>query len=381
MATETKRDYYEVLGVSKTATLDEIKKAYRRLAIKFHPDKNPDDPAAEERFKEASEAYAVLSDADKRAAYDRFGHQAVGDSPFNGANPDIFMDFADILGDLFGFGDMFGRRGGRAGGRPRARRGRDLGYTMGITLEEAATGLERTIRVPRNETCSSCGGTGVPPGSTPETCPACHGQGQIGYRRGFLQVAQTCPQCNGQGRVVRTPCADCRGAGLVEKEATLKVKVPPGVDTGVQLRFGGEGEGGVHGGPPGDLYVKVAVEEHELFERDGNDLHLLLPVSVFQAILGAKLSVPSINGDQKDLEVPAGAQPGDEIRIRGEGMPDLRSGRPGNLVVHLKVVVPDKLTAEQRQLVEEAARAVGEHHLHQGESFFERLKRRLGNEG
>ncbi len=381
MATGTQRDYYEVLGVSRTATTEEIKRAYRKLAIRFHPDKNPDDPQAEERFKEASEAYAVLSDPEKRAAYDRFGHQAVGDNPFNGASPDIFMDFADILGDLFGFGDMFGTRGRRRGGRSRARRGRDLAYTLSVTLEEAATGVKRTIRVPRRETCPDCGGTGVPPGSTPEVCPVCKGQGQIGYRRGFLTVAQTCPQCGGQGRVVKTPCATCGGAGLVEDEATLEIKVPPGVDTGVQLRFSGEGEGGLHGGGAGDLYVKVVVEEHDLFQREGNDLHLVLPISAFQAMLGTKLWVPSIDGGQKEVTIAPGAQPGDQVRLRGEGLPDLRTGRRGDLVIHLKVVVPDRLTPEQRRLVEEAARAVGEHHHRQGDSFFERLKRRLGNEG
>ncbi len=381
MTTGTKRDYYEVLGVSRTASAEEIKRAYRQAAVRFHPDRNPGDAEAEERFKEASEAYAVLSDPEKRAAYDRFGHRAVGDHPFEGVDPANFMDFADILGDLFGFGDLFGTRSRRGGSRQRARRGRDLAYTLTVTLEEAASGVERTIKVPRNETCAACGGTGVPAGSTPEVCPVCGGRGQVGYRRGFLTVAQTCPQCGGQGRVVRTPCPECQGRGLVESEATLKVSVPPGVDTGVQLRFSGEGEGGLHGGGAGDLYVQVVVEDHDLYEREGNDLHLRLPISVFQAMLGTKIWVPGIGGDQHEVRIPAGSQPGEEIRVRGQGIPDLRSGRRGDLVIHLDVIVPDRLTAEQRRLVEEAARAVGEHHHRQGGSFFERLRRRLGNEG
>lgn len=382
MATGTRRDYYEVLGVARSASAEEIKRAYRQAAIRYHPDRNPDDPEAEERFKEASEAYAVLSDPEKRAAYDRFGHGAVGDHPFEGVDPTNFMDFADILGDLFGFGDLFGtrsRRGGRT--RSRARRGRDLAYTLTVTLEEAAAGVERTIRVPRRETCAACGGTGVPPGSVPEVCPVCGGRGQIGYRRGFMTIAQTCPQCGGQGRVVRTPCPECAGRGLVENEATLEVSVPAGVDNGVRLRYSGEGEGGLHGGEPGDLYVQVVVEDHELFEREGNDLHLELPISVFQAMLGATLEVPGIDGGRREIRIPAGSQPGDTIRIRGEGIPDLRSGRRGDLVVHLRVIVPDRLTPEQRRLVEAAAQAVGEHHHRQGGSFFERLMRRLGNEG
>ncbi len=382
MATRTRRDYYEILGVSRTANAEEIKRAYRQAAVRFHPDRNPDDPEAEERFKEASEAYAVLSDPEKRAAYDRFGHQAVGDHPFQGVDPANFMDFADILGDLFGFGDLFGTRGRRSTrSRSRAQRGRDLAYTLTVTLEEAASGVERTIRVPRRETCASCGGTGVPPGSVPEVCPVCGGRGQVGYRRGFLTIAQTCPQCNGQGRVVRTPCSDCGGRGLVEREATLKVTVPAGVDNGVRLRFSGEGEGGLRGGRPGDLYVQVAVEDHDLFEREGNDLHLELPISVFQAMLGTTVRVPSIGGGQREVRIPAGSQPGDTIRIRGEGMPELKSGHRGDLVVHLRVVVPDRLTPEQRRLVEETARAIGEHHERQRGSFFERLRRRLGNEG
>ncbi len=379
MTTGTRRDYYEVLGVARDASPEEIKRAYRRLAVKYHPDRNPDDPEAEERFKEAAEAYAVLSDPEKRAAYDRYGHAGLGDQPFADVSPDIFMDFADILGEMFGLGDMFGFRTRRASG-PRPRQGRDMVFTLHLTLEEAATGVERTLRIPRRETCGECGGSGVAPGSAPVTCPACGGRGRVAYRRGFLTVAQTCPQCHGQGRVVRDPCRACRGIGLVEREATLRVRVPPGVDTGVRLRFSGEGEGGRHGGRSGDLYVEVVVEEHDLFVREGADLHLTVPVSAFQAMLGDRLEIPTVSGETVTLEIPAGAQPGDELRLKGRGMPRLDGRGRGDLVVHLKVVIPRRLTAEQRRLVEAAARAVGGG-SGGGPGLFERLRRRLGNEG
>ena len=380
MATGTRRDYYEILGVSRDASPEEIKKAYRRLAVRYHPDRNPGDPEAEERFKEAAEAYAVLSDPDKRAAYDRFGHAGVGEEPFAGASPDIFVEFADILGDMFGLGDLFGFRGRRAGASQR-RRGRDLAFTLELTLEEAASGVERTLRIPRRETCPDCGGSGIPPGSVPAACPACGGRGRVAYRRGFLTVAQTCPQCRGAGRVVREPCRECGGAGLVEREATLRVRVPPGVDTGVRLRFSGEGEGGRHGGPPGDLYVEVAVREHDLFVRDGADLHLTVPIGAFQAMLGTRLELPVLGGRTVTVEVPPGTQPGAELRLRGEGMPRLDGRGRGDLVVHLEVVIPRRLSAEQRRLVEAAARAMGEEGGWGAPGFFERLKRRLGNEG
>jgi len=374
MATETKRDYYEVLGVDRSSGIDEIKAAYRRLAIRYHPDKSPGDSEAEERFKEASEAYAVLSDPGKREQYDRFGFQGLGGEGFTGFNSETFVDFADILGDLFGFGDLFGTRRGRSRSGPR--RGSDLRYTMSLTLEEAARGVERKIRIPRLEVCAACRGSGVEPGTEPETCPTCGGRGQVGYRRGFLTVAQTCPTCGGQGRVVQHPCKKCGGRGRIEKEATLEVKVPPGVDNGVRLRLTGEGESGVLGGRRGDLYVVISVEPNELFERDGADLHMRLPVSVFKVLLGTTVTVPTILGDQREVEIPAGAQPGQVIRLRGAGMPELSGRRSGDLLVHLDVIVPSKLTKEQHRLISEAAGLGGES-FPEEEGFLQRLKRRL----
>ncbi len=376
---EEKRDYYEVLGLDREASASEIKGAYRKLAVKYHPDKNPDDPSAEGRFKEASEAYAVLSDAEKRAQYDRFGHRGMDGQGFGGFDPNAFGDFGDILGDLFGFGDFFGGRR-RAGTRSGPRRGHDLQYRLGITLEEAATGIERTIRIPRNEACQKCEGSGSEKGTTPETCSSCGGQGQVAFRRGFLSVAQTCPSCNGAGRVNRNPCRDCAGRGQVEKEVNLKVTVPAGVETGMRLRLTGEGEGGTQGGPPGHLYVVLAVDSHDLFERDGIDLHLELPVSVFQAMLGAKLKVTTILGNEKDVEVSAGTQQGDRLRVRGGGMPKLDGNQRGDLWVHFKVVVPTRLTSEQRQLVEDAAK-LGDTAVTESQGgIFDRLKRAFGGD-
>lgn len=373
------RDYYEILGVSRDAAIAEIKKAYRRLAVQYHPDRNPDDPAAEEKFKEASEAYAILADPEKRARYDRFGHRGVEGEAFTGFDASSFGDFADILGDLFGFGDIFGSRG--RGARSGPRRGRDLQYTMSITLEEAASGVDKTIRIPRLGTCERCSGEGVQPGTSLETCGTCNGAGQVMYRRGFLSVAQTCPSCGGAGRMNRHPCEGCSGRGLVENEASLKVKVPPGIDTGMRLRLAGEGEGGLRGGPSGDLYVVLAVEEHELFQRDGRDLHLELPVTVFQAMIGARVRVPTILGDEETVEVADGSQPGDVIRVKGRGMPEVDGVRRGDLHVHLRVVVPRKLSAEQRRLVEDAARLGGDFEIEPGGGLFERLKRALGGDG
>ncbi|MEE4273575.1 MAG: molecular chaperone DnaJ [Thermoanaerobaculales bacterium] len=366
------RDYYEVLGVSRTASLDEIKKAYRGLAVKYHPDRNPGDSAAEEKFKEASEAYAVLSDTAKRERYDRFGHQGVEGQQFSGFDPANFGDFADILGDLFGFGDIFGgRQAQRRGGR---QRGHDLQYTLRISLDEAAHGVERSIRVPRLEQCDTCSGSGSKPGTTPEACGTCGGSGQVMFRRGFLSVAQTCPSCTGAGRVNRDPCESCSGRGRVERETTLSVEVPAGVDSGMRLRLSGEGEGGVHGGPAGDLFVVIAVAPHEVFERDGDDLHMELPLSVYQAMLGADIEVTTIRGDATALKIPAGTQPGDVLRIREAGMPNVNGRRTGDLHVHAKVVVPTKISSEQRQLVEEIARLGGGFEPEDQRSLFERLK-------
>ncbi len=377
MTTGTRRDYYEILGVERSAGVEEIKRAYRRMAVRYHPDKNPDNPEAEERFKEASEAYAVLSDPEKRARYDRFGHDGLGDTGFTGFDSESFVDFADILGDLFGFGDLFG---GRRRSTGRAQRGSDLRFTMSLTLEEAARGVTKTVRVPRLEVCDECGGSGVADGGSPEVCPTCGGRGQVAYRRGFLTVAQTCPTCHGQGRVVRNPCRACRGRGRAEQEVSLEVKIPPGVDNNMRLRLSGEGESGVRGGPPGDLYVVVAIEPHDVFTREGSDLHMNLPISVFQALLGARIKVPTILGEEHEIEIPTGAQPGQVIRVRGKGMPTLDSRMVGDLHVHLQVVVPRKLSSEQRRLIEEAAALAGEDHG-EDEGLLHRIRRRLANEG
>jgi len=380
MATGTPRDYYEVLGVDRQASVDDVKKAYRRLAVEYHPDRNPGDHTAEERFKEASEAYAVLSNPEKRARYDRFGHRGVEGQQFTGFDPGSFGDFADILGDLFGFGfsDIFG--GGRRGARHGRRRGHDLQYTLRISLEEAARGVERSIRVPRLEQCEPCGGSGHKPGTTPEPCGTCGGSGQVMFRRGFLSVAQTCPSCSGAGRINRDPCESCSGHGRVEKETTLRVTVPAGVDNGMRLRLAGEGEGGTLGGPAGDLFVVVAVTPHAIFERDGDDLHMELPTSVYQAMLGAEVTVTTILGEELNVKISAGTQPGDVLRQHGGGMPAVNGRHRGDLHVHVKVVVPRRLNSEQRQLLEEVARLGGGVEPEMQRSLFERLKRAFAGE-
>lgn len=378
MSTENRRDFYEVLGVGRDASAADIKAAYRRLAVKFHPDRNPDLPEAEEKFKEASEAYAVLSDSEKRARYDRFGHEGLGGEGFTGFDPNAFGDFADILGDLFGLGDMFGGRRRRTGSQPG--RGHDLQYTLKLSLEEAAAGVERSIRVPRLEGCERCAGSGSEPGTTPESCGTCQGAGQVAYRRGFLSVAQTCPTCGGAGRVNRDPCTECGGRGRNEQETSLKVTVPAGVDSGMRLRLAGEGEGGINGGPRGDLFVVMDVAPHDLFERDGADLHLELPISVFQAMLGVTVPISTVLGEEQEVDVSAGAQPGEVIRLSGGGMPHINRRRHGDLYVHLRVVVPRKLSNDQRRLIEEVAEIGGGLEPEADGGFFERLRRAFGGD-
>lgn len=379
MATGTRRDYYEVLGVTRDASLQDIKRAYRSLAVQYHPDRNPDDPGAEERFKEASEAYAVLADPDKRARYDRFGHEGVAANGFTGFDPGAFGDFADILGDLFGFtfGDAFGGRRRRGG----PRRGHDLQYTLKISLEEAARGVERVLRIPRLVRCDSCGGSGAEPGTSPERCGTCGGVGQVMFRRGFLSVSQTCPTCSGDGRINRHACEECSGRGRIEEEASLEVKVPAGVATGMRLRLSGEGEAGEHGGATGDLYVVMAVQEHQDFVREGADLHVERPVSVFHAMLGGPLKVTTVLGEERTLDVLPGSQHGDTLRLRGDGMPHLDSSRRGDLYVHLKVVVPRRLTPEQSRLIAEAAEVGGDGlDVEPQRGFFDRVKRAFGGD-
>jgi molecular chaperone DnaJ len=341
-----KRDYYEVLGVDRGASREQIKASYRKLAVKFHPDRNPGDKQAEENFKEAAEAYAVLSDADKRAMYDRFGHSGVGEQPFAGFDSSIFGDFADILGNLFGFEGFFG--GGRR--RTGPERGSDLRTTVVVSFTEMATGVERELTVPREENCDKCHGSGLAPGAKPETCRSCGGRGQVRVSQGFFTMVRTCPSCGGSGQTVSNPCPSCGGAGRVEKKRQLKVVVPAGIEDGTRLRVVGEGEAGVRGGPAGDLYVVVRVEPHELFVREGAALHLEHEISAFVAALGAELEVPTLEGIET-VKIPAGAQPGDTVVLKGKGLPRLRRSGKGDLVVHLKVTVPRKLTAKQRELL------------------------------
>ena len=348
-----KRDYYEVLDVSRTATDQELKSSYRRLAMRYHPDKNPGDATAEEKFKEAAEAYAVLSDADQRRRYDRFGHAGVSSNAGASWGAPGFGGIEDILGDLFGFGDVFG--GARSGSRrSTAQRGADLRYDLEITLEEAANGMTANLRIPRLETCETCKGTGAAAGTEPETCTTCNGTGQMRFQQGFFSVARTCHACRGVGRVIKSPCNDCRGAGRVEREKQMEVKIPAGVETGSRLRVQGEGESGVSGGSAGDLYVVIHVSEHEHFERQGSNLYAAVPVTFAQAALGADINVRTLEADEK-LKVPVGTQTGTVFRLKGKGMPMLGGRGRGDLFVSVTVVTPTSLTREQRKLLEQLA--------------------------
>ena len=341
------RDYYEILSVSRDARGAEIKSAYRQLAVRYHPDRNPGDAVAEERFKEAAEAYAVLSDADKRSRYDRFGHAGLGGAAggAGGFDPAIFADFSDILGDFFGFGG--GRR--RSGGGRAARRGADLRYDLVIAFEQAAFGIEETLRIPRLETCPECKGSGSADGKQPRVCSACGGHGQVRYSQGFLTVARTCPQCHGEGTVIADPCRSCRGEGRVERERSIQVTIPAGVDSGSRLRLTGEGEHGRFGGPAGDLYVVIAVEPHDRFERDGAHVYSRLVVSYPQAVLGAPLVVETLHGEAP-LDLPAGTPHGREFRLRGKGIERLdRSGR-GDHVARIEVEVPHPRDLSEEEL-------------------------------
>jgi len=350
----SKRDFYDVLGVPRTASEQDIKSAYRKLALKYHPDRNPGDKAAEERFKEAAEAYAVLADAEKRARYDRFGHAGVsGAAGAGGVDPTIFADFQDIfggLGDIFGFGDIFG--GGRRRGGPQ--RGADLRYDMEIAFEQSARGAETTIQIPRHETCEACKGSGAAPGSAPTVCSQCRGSGQLRYQQGFFTVARTCGQCRGTGKVIAKPCATCHGQGTTEQQRKLTVKIPAGIATGQRLRLTGEGEAGTQGGPPGDLYVVVHVLEHEFFQRDGNDLHCEIPLTFTTLALGGDITVPGVDGEET-LRVPEGTQTGATFRLKGKGMPDVGGRGKGDLLVTVQAVTPKKLTRDQRKLLEQLA--------------------------
>lgn len=350
-----KRDYYEVLGVNNDASEADIKKAFKRLAMKFHPDRNPDDKEAEEKFKEAKEAHDVLSDAQKRAAYDQFGHAGLeggmGGGPGGFGGGAGGASFSDIFGDVFG--DIFGGgRGGGSGGGQRVYRGADLRYNLELDLEEAVAGKEVQIRVPTHIACEECGGTGAKKGTKPQTCTTCGGHGQVRMQQGFFSLQQTCPRCHGSGQMISDPCGKCSGHGRVQKSKTLSVKVPPGVDTGDRIRLSGEGEAGENGGPAGDLYVHINVRPHDIFQRDGNDLYCDVPISITTAILGGEYEIPTLDGRVK-LKIPAETQTGKMFRLRGKGVKAVRSHTTGDLMCRVMVETPVNLTKKQKELLKE----------------------------
>jgi len=375
MAKANQRDFYEVLGVNKTATVDEIKASYRKAALKWHPDRNPENKhEAEAKFRECTEAYSVLSDQEKRQTYDTYGHAGLsnvgGGVDFNGT---IFQDFHDIFGDFFGFEDILGGAGRR--GRTRAQRGADLRYDMSLTFEEAASGVSTKIKLPKQELCASCHGTGAKAGTGSSACQTCGGRGQLAYQQGFFTITRTCPACQGAGQIIKERCPDCRGQGRIERDKTIDLRIPAGVDTGTRLRVPGEGEAGANGGPSGDLYVVLDVKEHPFFERRGADLYCTIPVSIAQAALGADLPVPGLNGEER-LKIPEGTQSGAVFRIKGHGLADPRGGGKGDLYYHVRVLTPSKLTREQRKIMEQlgATLKVENKPAERGSSFFDKVK-------
>jgi molecular chaperone DnaJ len=369
----SKRDYYEVLGVNREAGVQEIKSAYRKKALEFHPDRNPANKAAEEHFKEAAEAYSILSDTEKRGVYDQHGHQGLSSTGAGraGFDPSTFADFSDIFGDFFGFGDLFGSSGRR--GRTQAQRGEDLRYDLEIGFEDAIRGMNAQVLIPRDETCSRCRGTRAEPGSGLTTCSACHGRGEVIYQQSFLSVRRTCGQCGGGGKIIRQPCSGCRGQGTVRVERRLKINVPPGVDNGTRLRLSSEGQPGYNGGPPGDLYVFLKVKEHPVFTRDGSDLHCTVPINVAQAALGAEIQVPTLD-EPETLNIPEGTQYGAQIRLRGKGAPHLNGNGSGDLYIHVDVRVPRKLTKEQRKLLEGLRQSLPADNQPEEKGIFDKVK-------
>ncbi|MFC3613514.1 molecular chaperone DnaJ [Lutimaribacter marinistellae] len=369
-----KRDFYDVLGVSKGASAEEIKKAYRKKAKELHPDRNADNPQAESQFKEANEAYEILKDAEKKAAYDRFGHAAFeggmgGGRPGGGfGSGDFSSAFSDVFDDLFG--DFMGQR---AGGGRRAARGSDLRYNLRVTLEEAFSGLQKTINVPTAVACSSCEGTGAEGGVEPTTCPTCSGMGKVRAQQGFFTVERTCPTCSGLGQIIKNPCKVCNGSGRVEKNRALSVNIPAGVETGTRIRLAGEGEAGMRGGPPGDLYIFVEVVGHELFERDGVNLYCRVPVSMAKAALGGQVEVPTIDGGRGRVQIPAGSQSGRQMRLRSKGMPALRGGAVGDMFIELAVETPVNLTSRQKELLREFEELADDNNP-ETKSFFSSVK-------
>jgi molecular chaperone DnaJ len=370
----SKRDYYEVLGVSREAGVQEIKSAYRKKALQYHPDRNPANQAAEEHFKEAAEAYSVLGDAEKRGVYDHYGHQGLSSASAGraGFDPSTFADFSDIFGDFFGFSDLFGTSARR--GRTQAQRGEDLRYDLEIGFEDAIRGLNAEILIPRNEPCSRCRGTRAEPGSGLTTCSTCRGRGEVIYQQSFLSIRRTCGQCGGSGKIIRQPCTECRGQGTIRAERRLKINVPPGVDNGTRLRLSSEGQPGYNGGPPGDLYVFLKVQEHPVFTRDGSDLHCTLPINIAQAALGAEIQVPTLD-EPETLNIPEGTQHAAQFRLRGKGAPNLNgNGRSGDLFIHVEVRVPHKLTKEQRKLLESLRQSLPADNQPEEKGIFDKVK-------
>ena len=369
----TKRDYYEVLGVNKDASDEEIKKSYRKLAMKHHPDRNPDSKDAEEKFKEAKEAYEMLSDAEKRRAYDAYGHAGVNPQMGGGeGGPGFGGGFAEAFGDIFG--DIFG--GGAGRGRSNVYRGADLRYNLEIALEQAARGTETKIRIPAMEECEVCHGSGAKPGTQPKTCSTCGGQGTVRLSQGFFSIQQTCPTCHGTGKQITDPCTACRGAGRVKKHKTLQVKIPAGIDEGDRIRLSGEGEAGMNGGPPGDLYVVIHLKEHSVFQREGDDLHCEMPVSFTLAALGGEIEIPTLDGHAK-IKIPAETQSGQVFRLRGKGIKGVRSTYPGDLLCQVAIETPVKLTERQKELLrelEEINKHDGDRHSPRAKSFMAKMR-------
>lgn len=368
-----KRDYYEVLGVERSATEQEIKRAYRRLALKYHPDKNPGNKDAEEKFKEAAEAYSVLCDQKKRALYDRYGQSGLGPGDrFTGFDESIFADFSDILGDFFGLGDIFGTRN-RARRRPVAEPGADLRYNLEISFEEATQGVETKIKIPRMDRCPHCRGTGDASGEGPTTCPLCQGSGQLFYQQGFFRIGRTCSQCKGSGQVIRNPCSHCRGTGRMRKEKSLSIRIPAGVDNGTHLRIQGEGEAGMRGGQPGDLYVVINVKPHHFFSREGKDIYCEIPITFSQAALGGELEVPTLNGRVK-LNLPAGTQSGTMFKLKGKGVNDIHSYGKGDQFIKIVLHTPSRLTREQKELFRKLAATEEKLPSPDDKDFFQKVK-------
>lgn len=368
----TKRDYYEVLGVARTVDEQTLKGAYRKLALQFHPDRNPGDHAAEEKFKEAAEAYSVLSDGQKRAAYDRYGHQGVAGAAggMGGFDPNAFSGFEDILGEVFGFGDLFGGGGRR---RNRQQRGEDVRYDLEISFEESIKGMSAEIQVPRMEPCARCEGSGAEREDGLTTCPMCRGKGEVVYQQSFLSIRRPCNQCNGRGQIIRRPCKECKGDAYIRADRKLKITIPPGVDNGTRLRLSNEGQPGANGGPPGDLYVVLKVQEHPIFERNEADLHCTVTVNIAQAALGTELEIQTFDGTQS-VKVAEGTQSGTQIRLRNFGVPYLNQHGRGDLIVHVVVKTPQKLTREQRKLFEQLRDMLPEENDPHDKGLFEKVK-------